>query len=477
MPKDLFSFLQQIGQQPGELVRVPQRIKPQSFQATALLEHLDQQGDYATVLFEQPENFLGQESGLQLVSNVFGTRERIATAIGHPHGQAGLPLSLEMARRERMTVPAEPCDGPVPVQEQVWSGEEADVRRLPLVRHYEKDLGPVLTMAIALKDPDDGFYEISFAKTFYKDDPRRMAASLHTPHLERVLAKYRKLGRPAPAINILGHHPAFFLGALAATPFGTNDYDTVGAYLGEPLRLAPSVTWGNDFLVPADAEIIIEGEIPPFEQAVVDPFGEVTRFYQPQCLRQVFEVKAITARRGAILQDIFSGHRGHWNLSAIPKEGSIYNSLQQRFGNVVAVHMPHSMCSRLGCYVSIRKTKEGVAKQVGHATLLESNFFQWVIVVDEDIDVFNESEVLWALASYTDPSRDIDVVKNSYTLFNTAAGFQKTVIDATRPLDYPFPEKFKVPDDAMAAMRPEEWLVRGTHLLDRMSAVRPALVR
>jgi UbiD family decarboxylase len=432
-------------------------VRPHAFEATALLEHLDRRGDPAAVLFEEPENLLGRPSPFGLVSNVFATRERIAEAIGHSRGEAGLPLSLEMARRERLSVPATTCAGQAPVQEQVWKGEEADVRQLPLVRHYEKDLGPVITMAIGLKDPDEGFYEISFAKTFYRDHPTRLGVSIHTPHLERVLAKYWKAGRAAPAINILGHHPAFFLGVLAATPFGTNDYDTVGAYLGEPLRLAPSITWGSDFLVPADAEIVLEGEIPPGEPCVVDPFGEVTRFYQPQCVRQTFHVKAVTGRRNGILQDIFSGHQGHWNMSAIPKEGSIYNLLQQRFGNVVAVHMPHSLCSRLGCYVSIRKGKEGIAKQVGHAALLESFMFQWIVVVDEDIDVFNEKEVLWALASYTDPSRDVDLVKNSFTPFNAAAGYQKVVVDATRPLDYPFPERFRVPESVMDAIRPEDW--------------------
>ncbi|MDF1554506.1 MAG: UbiD family decarboxylase [Deferrisomatales bacterium] len=457
MAKDLSSFLDELSTDNDRLRRVSRPIRPNAFEATAFLEHLDRRRDFSAVLFERPEDLHGQPAPFPLVSNIFATRERIAQAIGHPAADAGLALSLEMARRERLSLPAVRCDGEAPVHQLIWQGRDADVGRLPIVRHYEKDLGPVLTMAVCVQDPDDGFYEMSFAKTFYKDAPDWMGASLHSPHLERIYAKYQKLGKPMPMLNILGHHPAFFLGLLAATPFGTNDYDTVGAYLGEPLRLAPSVTWGDGFLVPADAEIIIEGEISPDEQTVVDPFGEVTRFYQPQCLRQVFRVKAITARKGAILQDIFSGHQGHWNLSAIPKEGSIYNSLQRRFGNVVAVHIPHSMCSRLGCYISIRKDKEGIAKQVALGAMLESNFFHWVAVVDEDIDVFDEREVLWALASYTDPSRDVDMIKNSFTLFNTAAGYQKVVIDATRPLDYPFPERFKVPDAVMAAMRPEEW--------------------
>lgn len=106
----------------------------------------------------------------------------------------------------------------------------------------------------------------------------------------------------------------------------------------------------------------------------------------------------------------------------------------------------------------MKKTREGIAKQVGHAALLESSFLQYVIVVDEDIDVFNEKDVLWAAASYTNPSEDVDLLKNSWTLFNLAAGYQKVVIDATKPLDYPFPERFKVPDDVMSSIKLEDWI-------------------
>ncbi len=458
MPKTLSTFIEDIADVPGELSRVSREIDPNAFEVTAILEHLDQKEDLSMVLFENPLNLNGKPADIQLVSNVFGTRERIARAISHPVEESKLPLSLEMARRDREAITPATCDGPVPVQEQIFSGDDADVSNLPIVRHYEKDLGPVMTMVIALRDPDEGFYELSFAKTFYKDAPRRMGASMHSTHLARILARYRELGQTAPVMSILGHHPAFNLGVLAATPFGNDDYDTIGGFMDEPVRLAPSVTCGEDFLIPADAEIIIEGEVPPDEAEVVDPFGEVTRFYQAQCIRQAFNVKAITMRNKPIMQDIFSGHAGHWNLGAIPKEGSIFNTLQTRFGNIKAVHMPHSLCARLGCYISMKKTREGIAKQVGHAAMLESSFLQYVIVVDEDIDVFNEKDVLWAAANYTNPSQDFDLIKNSWTLFNLAAGYQKVVIDATKPLDYPFPERFKVPDDAMQAIKLEDWI-------------------
>jgi UbiD family decarboxylase len=336
------------------------------------------------------------------------------------------------------------------------SGEDADLSILPIVRHFEMDLGPVLTMATVMRDPDEGFYDVSFIKVFYKG-PRRGGITIHSPHHLRILQKYEQRSQPAPVIAVLGHHPAFFLGSLALSPWGVNDYDTIGAFLREPLRLTASATWGEDFLVPADAEIVIEGHIPPGEQEVCDPFGEVTRQYQPQGVKQALDVTAITHRRDAILQDVFSGHEDHWILGAIPKEGSMFNSLQRQHGCVTAVHLPNSACGRLAGYVSIRKPREGIAKRVGMSALMESWQFNWAVVVDEDIDVFDEQEVLWAIYTNVDPSRDVDVLKNQYNIFHTAAGHQKVLIDATRPLDTAFPSRLAVPAAALSRVRLAEY--------------------
>jgi UbiD family decarboxylase len=334
----------------------------------------------------------------------------------------------------------------------VLSGDDADMSILPIVRHFEMDLGPVLTMATVMRDPDEGFYDVSFIKVFYKG-PQRGGITIHSPHHLRILQKYEQRGQAAPVIAVLGHHPAFFLGSLALSPWGANDYDTIGAFLGEPLRLAPSATWGADFLVPADAEIVIEGVIPAGEKEVCDPFGEVTRLYQPQGLKQALDVTALTHRRDAILQDVFSGHEDHWILGAIPKEGSMFNSLQRQHGCIAAVHLPNSACGRLAAYVSIRKGREGIAKRVAMSALMESWQFNWAVVVDEDVDVFDEQEVLWAIYTNVDPSRDVDVLKNQYNIFHTAAGHQKLLIDATRPLDTAFPSKIAVPSAALDRVR------------------------
>jgi UbiD family decarboxylase len=451
---------------------VQRRARVHDFDATAALEQLTRQGRFPTVLWTAPENVLGEPCGFHLVSDVFARRERCAEALGLPAGQAGLPLSLEFARLAAMRVPAETVpQHAAPLLTTVWRGAEADVRRRPVVRHFGMDLGPVLTMAVVLRDPDEGLSDVSFCKGFLQG-PHRLGLSIHTPHLGRIAGKHEQRGLRAPVAVILGHHPALWLGSLALTPFGTNDYDAIGSFLREPLRLTASATLGPDFLIPADAEIVIEGEILPGERKVCDPFGEGTRHYQGQCLRPVMDLSAIAFRRGAILQDIFSGHEGHWNLGAIPKEGSVYNALQRRFGNIAAVCLPHSGCGRFMVYVAMRKAREGYAKLVGHAALLEFFLVNVAVVVDEDIDVFHEPDVLWAVATNVDPSRDVDLVRNAHNNFTTAMRNTKVVIDATQPLDVDFPARIKVPDAARARIRPEEWLCRGEDLLGELSRLR-----
>jgi len=459
MPKSLRSFIEQIDHQhPEDLAVVKRAVDPNNYDVSAILEHLTQRQRFPMVLFESPLNLRGAASGMRVVSNVFATRELVADALGFPREKAGMSLALEYARLERGQIPwiGIPRDE-APVKANVRRAEDIDINELPIVNHYEMDLSAVVTMAAAMKDPETGEYDVSFIKGFPKG-PRKMGVSIHSPHFDRILEHYEKRDEPAPFIHIIGHHPAFFLGALALAPWGHDDYAMIGSFMNEPLRLTPSETWGENFMVPADAEIIIEGTIPPGVREVCDPFGEVTRHYQAQCLRPVLNVTAITHRENAILHDVFSGHQEHWNLGGIPKEGGIYNALQSRFGNIVAVHMPYSGCSRFACYISIDKKIEGEAKRVGIAALAESWMFNWVVIVDKHIDVFNEQDVLWAMMTNVDPKRDIDTIQNAYTLFDTAAGYTKMIFDATQPLDRPFPQMMQVPDDAMRRINIDEWI-------------------
>ena len=219
------------------------------------------------------------------------------------------------------------------------------------------------------------------------------------------------------------------------------------------------MTWGDEFLVPADAEIIVEGEIVPGEQTIVDPFGEISRQYQPQELAPMMRVTAITFRDGAIMQDIFSGHREHMLLGSIPREGTIYRHLAEKIGTVTAVNMPFSGCGRYSVYISIKKGTEYQGKLAALQAVAHVPNLQVVVVVDDDIDVFNEEDVLWAVNTYVDPSTDIDTIKNLRQPTDPRGlGSTRVLIDATRPTHIAFPTRLRVPPDAMARVVLDEWL-------------------
>ena len=462
MTKDLHSFVAELEQDhPDDIVRITKTVDPTKHEITAILELLNQRGREPLAIFENCLDVAGNPSPIPVLINAFATRERCATALGMPREESNLPLSLGFS-----DLADGACDPVVidaasaPAKEVVITGEDIDTRTLPIVTHSEGDYGPCLTMTLAVKDPESGAYNAAFIKAFYDfEDQRRLRITIHSTDSERALAYYEERNLPMPVVAILGHHPSFYLGTMALTPFESNDYRTIGGYLGEPLRLVPSETWGDDFLVPADAEILIEGEVPPGVRMIADPFGDITRQYQAQTLRQVMEVKAITRRRDAMLQDVFAGHHDHMTVGQIPKEGSLYNTLRAKFGDLItAVHMPYSGCGRLLVYVSINKTREGQGKAVALAAIQESWTFQTVVVVDDVIDIFNEEDVVWSALVNVDMSRDVDVIHNIPTVFTTSQGYRKVLIDATRPLDRTIPEMNRVPQEAMDRINLDDYL-------------------
>ena len=458
-PKTLGSYLDLIRHDPAELRTVSRVVNPMDFEVTAVLEHLDQRGEYPTVVFERPLDMYGDPSPFPIVTNLWATRERCAEAVGIPRSAAGRELGsrfAEIVSRKRQPVVIGSDHSPV--HANVLQGDDADMWRFPVVRHFEMDLGGVMTMALAMHPPGEDFYNVTFVKTF-PETSRTGGLTIHSAHLSRITKMWERRGERFPVVNILGHHPGFWLGTLNSTPWGDNEYATVGGFLDEPVRLAPSVTWGSDFLVPADAEIIIEGEMVPGERTIVDPFGEISRQYQPQQLAPVMNVTAISYRDGAMFQDIFSGHREHMLMGSIPREGAILNHLQNKLGFATAVHVPFSGCGRYVAYISINKSDEGNAKQAAMQALAHVPNLQVAVVVDDDIDVFREEDVLWAINTYVDPRRDVDLVKNVKAPSDPRGlGSDRLLVDATRPTHIAFPTRLRVPPAAMAKVRLDEWL-------------------
>ena len=409
MGKDLQGFIAREGEKrPGSVIRVKERIDPNRYETIAFLKHLDLRGEQKMVLFENVLTLGGQPSPFPLFYNPFVTRQFCADGLDMGDLKSNMDLSLEVARLEQQRGEAETVPpGKAPCKEVVLKGTKADLRMFPIPMHHQDDVGPYFTMACAMKSVENGFYDITFTKNMYYG-PQRMSFSAHPHHhLEAIVQEHEKKKLRAPVIVILGHHPAFYFSTCCMTAYGNDDYRTASAFLREPLRLTPSETWGEEFLVPADAEVIIEGEVPPHVREKQNPFGEIMGYYQEEMMVPVIEVTAITHKKNAIIQDFWPGQMDHWNLGGVPKEGSVYNAIKKNVPGLKAVHLPPSGCARTICYISIKKEFDNEPRKAGMQAFVDMPNLKLAVVVDDDVDAFNEREVLWAVGTRTHWDKDL----------------------------------------------------------------------
>lgn len=449
MAKDLPSFIDQEGaKREGSIIREKNFIDANAYETIAYLKHLDLRNEPKMVLFENVPALSGKKSEFPLFYNPWVTRQYVADSLYMGDIKSGMEVSLEVARRELQqgsveVIPPEKA----PVKQVVLTGDRADLRNLPIPLHQKDDAGAYLTMACAMKGLNSDFYDITFTKNkFY--EPRRMSFSAHKHHhLEAMTCEYEAQNKRAPVIVILGHHPAFYLSTCCMTPLGNNDYLTASAFLQEPLRLTPSTTWGDKFLVPADAEVIIEGEIPPGVRDTQNPFGEILGYYQVEMQVPVIEVTAITYRRGGIVEDFWPGHMDHWNLGSIPKEGSVYNVIKKNIPGIKAIHLPASGAGRCIAYISIKKEFENEPNKAGMQAFVEMPNLKLAVIVDDDIDVFNERDVMWAVATRVHWDKDIEIIREVQS-FRGWLGDAVAIIDATIPLKGGWPKRNEVHPEA-----------------------------
>jgi 2,5-furandicarboxylate decarboxylase 1 len=449
MAKDLHSFISlEEKNREGSVIHEKERVDANNYETIAYLKHLDLRNEHKMVLFENVPALNGQPSPYPLFYNPWVTREFVADSLDMTELISPMDVSREVAKLElqkgavNVVAPEK-----APVKEVVLTGDKADLRILPMPMHQKDDVAPYHTMACAMKGINSDFYDITFTKNRYYS-PQRMSFSAHKHHhLEAMTCEYEAQNQRAPVIVILGHHPAFYLSSCAMTAFGNNDYLTASAFLREPLRLTASTTWGDKFMVPADAEVIIEGEIPPHVRDKQNPFGEILGYYQGEMEVPVIEVTAITMRKNAIVQDFWPGHMDHWNLGSIPKEGSVYNVIKKNIPGIKAIHLAASGCGRCICYISIKKEFENEPNKAGMQAFVEMPNLKLAVIVDDDIDVFNEREVMWAVATRVHWDKDIEIIREVQS-FRGWLGDAVAIIDATIPFKGGWPKRNEIHPEA-----------------------------
>src|SRR6266511_1613927 len=247
------------------------------------------------------------------------------------------------------------------------------------------------------------------------------------------------------------------MGSLAYPPPDVGKFAVVGGLLGEPLEIAPCTT--IELQVPAAAEIVIEGEILPSVREPEGPFGEFTGYFSRRSTEHVFVARAVSMRARPWFQSIGSGRAGdHITTLGLVREAEILNALGRVIPNVKAVHVTLSGASSFTAFVSITQTRPGEAKHVIPIALGVDHYLKLVVVVDDDVDVFDESDVLWAVATRMQPDRDLVVISGSLGALLDPSADERGVtaklgIDATRPFGEPFAGKLVMSPARMAWAR------------------------
>ena len=435
---------------PGEVLRVKAEVDP-VFEVTAALWRLEDERRFPLVIFENVKG-----SKIPCVTNVHASFPRLALALGLPIDATPRDFILEYMGREDHAIEPRLVDAAgAPCKEVVMTGADVDVTALPTLKYHELDSGQVdpgfeafrgryITLGYEImKDPDTGVRNAGIYRLQVKGRNKFGIQISETAHGHYIMQKNLRQGRPTPMAVAIGLHPTVELGFLSFTGIDVDEFAIAGAMLGEPLEMVKCET--IDVEVPAQAEIVLECEIHPTEREPEAPFGEYPGTYGPERLNPVVYVKAITMRRDAYYQSSFVGHRDNLLLSGVTRNSQIYKSCRLASGAVTSVYVPPSGRSRYICYVQMDKVIEGDPKNAAMAAFAADPFLKYVVVVDADVDITNDSEVWHAIATRVRFDHDAFVVSYSRgspldpASYDPAGGSHlvtKVGIDATRKANY-----------------------------------------
>ena len=451
MTKDLRAFIAELeARSPDDIARVAQPISPR-YEITALLTQLEKRKQFPLLFCEKV-----QGGNAPIVINAQASRRLMAAALECKPEELAVKFS---ERQSRPIAPVEVAGGPV--QEVVKLGEEVDLTTVPLLTHYDVNAAPYITAGIVVAvDPDTGVRNTSYNRLMMAGTRELRIFMAIGRHLWTLHNKLERQGRALPIAIVIGVHPLFSLGAQAFTPATEDEYAVIGGMMGEPLRLVKAKT--VPIPVPADAEMIVEGQILPHVRRTEGPFGEFTGHAVSKDERPVIEVTAITHRKNYIFQDVHAGYTEHKLMGAVPREAALIKAVRQTVPTVKSVCMPVSGNCRFHAYISIAKRTPGQAKNAICAAFAADMLLKHVVIVDEDIDVFDEEQVLWAVSNRFQADKDLVVIANAQgSELDPSAGpggvNAKMGLDATKPLDGFAPE-LRVPEDVMNKIRLEDFL-------------------
>ena len=425
---DLREFIALLEQR-GELVRIKQEVDP-NLEMTEISDRtLRAQGP--ALLFENPKGY-----DVPVLCNLFGTPDRVALGMGQenvsalrdvgellaflkePEPPKGL-LDLWEKRHDFKQVLNMPVKvvKKAPCQQVVLEGDQVDLDKLPIQTCWPGDAAPLVTWALAVtRGPDKerqnlGIYrmqKIAKNKLIMRWLAHRGGA------LDYRAFRKKNPGKPYPVAIALGADPATTLGAVTPVPDTLSEYAFAGLLRGEKTQVVKCL--GNDLQVPASAEYILEGFLHG-DEAEEGPFGDHTGYYNEVETFPVFTIDRITHRENPIYHSTYTGRPpDEPAILGVALNEVFVPILKKQFPEIVDFYLPPEGCSYRMAVVSMQKQYPGHAKRVMMGVwsfLRQFMYTKFVIVTDDDVDVRNWEDVIWAMTTRMDPVRDTVMIENT----------------------------------------------------------------
>ncbi|MGZ4956642.1 MAG: 4-hydroxy-3-polyprenylbenzoate decarboxylase [Methylobacter sp.] len=427
--KDLRDFIKQLEKQ-GELKRITVEVDPY-LEMTEICDRTLKRGGPA-LLFENPKG-----ANIPVLANLFGTPRRVAMGMGaesvtelrgigellaylkEPEPPKGMkdawekfPVFKQVLNMAPKIISSPPC------QELVRIGDEIDLGDYPIQTCWPEDAAPLITWPLVItKGPNKdrqnlGIYRMQVIGK-NKVIMRWLAHRGGALDFKEFQAAHP--GQPFPVSVALGADPATILAAVTPVPDSLSEYAFAGLLRGSKTEVAKSLL--NDLQVPASAEIVLEGFIYPDEFAAEGPYGDHTGYYNEVADFPVFTIERITQRQAPIYHSTYTGRPpDEPAILGVALNEVFVPILQKQFPEIVDFYLPPEGCSYRMAVISMKKQYAGHAKRVMLGTwsfLRQFMYTKFVIVVDDDVDVRNWQDVIWAMTTRMDPARDLTILENT----------------------------------------------------------------
>jgi 4-hydroxy-3-polyprenylbenzoate decarboxylase len=434
--RDLRDFISQL-ERLGELKRIHAEVSPH-LEMTALCDRTLRAGGPA-LLFEQPTGH-----HIPVLGNLFGTTRRVALGMGvnevselrqfghvlatlkEPEAPKGFKELMGMGSLVKTLWRMAPKElRSAPCQEIVWEGADVDLARLPVQHCWPGDVAPLVTWGLVItKGPHKarqnlGIYRqqvLARNKLIMRWLPHRGGALDFRDHTQQ------NPGQPYPVCVALGADPATLLGAVTPVPDSLSEYQFAGLLRGSRTELVKAL--GSELRVPAFAEIVLEGHIDPdanhksgFEHALEGPFGDHTGYYNEQAEFPVFTIDRITMRPDPVYHSTYTGKPpDEPAMLALALNELFVPLLQRQYPEITDFYLPPEGCSYRMAVVSIKKAYPGHARRVMFGIwsfLRQFMYTKFIVVVDDDVNPRDWKDVIWAITTRVDPTRDTLLADNT----------------------------------------------------------------